>query len=524
MTETAPFAYDAVFYPGVAFEQTHPDRLATIGTLFGMQPAPPARCRVLELGCGVGANLIPMGAQFPQSTFVGIDLSAPTIAQGREQVAALGLSNVELVAGDIMQVDAAFGQFDYIIAHGVYSWVPQFVRDKIFAVYRECLAPQGIGFVSYNARPGSHLRDLGRRMMQFHTRQIADPNAQVRQSRALIKFLAETGNPDTVYGAALREIQTRVAEKTDEVLYHDDLDANARPFLFHEVAEAAEREGLQYLSESPIARSIFGAIPAFSRALVEQVPAEQVVVREQYLDLLIGRWFRETLFCRADVPLRREINVQTVSGLSVAGDFHADEAAPPLATHASATFRSEAGDALEVEEPLIKAALGVLGAAWPRAIAFPELVRTAAARLAAEGGGGPPPVRDVERLAATLLRAYTAGSAHLHVEPPRLAERAGERPVASLLARRLAAASPVVTTLRHATIRLDGVLHPFPLLVDGTRTVVDLAPHLERLLAAHAAANPDEAAPHVPAASNAEAQDRVAQALASLARLGLLTE
>src|SRR5262249_47365446 len=75
MTEGAGTSYDEVTYSNTPFYHTHPDCLATLGTLFGMSPAPPDRCRVLELGCGRGGNLIPMALSLPASRFVGIDLS-----------------------------------------------------------------------------------------------------------------------------------------------------------------------------------------------------------------------------------------------------------------------------------------------------------------------------------------------------------------------------------------------------------------------------------------------------------------
>ena len=67
--------YDAVPYESKSFPQTHPDRLATLGRLFGMNPAPVTHSRVLELGCAGGGNLIPMAFHLPENDFLGIDLS-----------------------------------------------------------------------------------------------------------------------------------------------------------------------------------------------------------------------------------------------------------------------------------------------------------------------------------------------------------------------------------------------------------------------------------------------------------------
>src|SRR5262249_48875673 len=153
-------AYDAVLYPTVALPQGHPDRLATIATLFGMNPAPFERCRVLEIACSDGGNLIPMAYAQPESTFVGVDLSGSAVAQGQRDISALGLKNIQLHLADLMEFKTEGEPFDYIIAHGFYSWAPPPVRDRLLAFCHEHLAPQGIAYVSYNAMPGGHIRRM----------------------------------------------------------------------------------------------------------------------------------------------------------------------------------------------------------------------------------------------------------------------------------------------------------------------------------------------------------------------------
>jgi cyclopropane fatty-acyl-phospholipid synthase-like methyltransferase len=151
-------SYDEVPYSSYPYARTQPDRLCTLGRLFGLVPAEPSQCRVLELGCASGGNLVPMAERAPESRFVGVDLSARQIADGQRMIDALGLSNVELRHGDIAAVDASWGEFDYVICHGVYSWVPPHVQERILAICSEQLAPRGIGYVSYNTYPGWHVR------------------------------------------------------------------------------------------------------------------------------------------------------------------------------------------------------------------------------------------------------------------------------------------------------------------------------------------------------------------------------
>ncbi len=147
-------SYDHTPYAGNPYYYTHPGVMAAYGALYGLCPCDPAQCRVLELGCGDGNNIIPMAYEFPESYFSGIDLSPVQIGIGLKSIDSLGLKNIELFTRSIMDISEADGRFDYIIAHGVYSWVPSEVRKKILDICRSNLSDQGIAYISYNVLPG----------------------------------------------------------------------------------------------------------------------------------------------------------------------------------------------------------------------------------------------------------------------------------------------------------------------------------------------------------------------------------
>src|SRR5262249_4803655 len=229
MTSQAANSYDQVAYAGYPFAQTHPERLATLATLYGLRPAPAINCRVLELGCGDGGNLIPMAFTLPASSFVGLDLAAEQIARGKSMIVELELANIELQCADIMRFDGQERSFDYIIAHGVFSWIPAEVRLRLLELCRKLLAPHGVAYISYNCYPGYHLRNLTREMMRFHTRTVNDPKEKVQQALSLLKWLLrrfpdeETARKD-LYGALLTEqLDLLMGHRHREQIYHDDL-------------------------------------------------------------------------------------------------------------------------------------------------------------------------------------------------------------------------------------------------------------------------------------------------------------
>ncbi|MEO7328691.1 MAG: class I SAM-dependent methyltransferase, partial [Minicystis sp.] len=236
--------HDQVRYPVGVFEHTHPSRLATLATLFGMRPPPVERCRVLELGCGEGSNLIPMAEALPDARFTGVDLASTRIAAGSAWAAQLGLENLTLEARDILDFEPDPGVYDYIIAHGVYSWVPPAVQEKVLSIVQRGLAPQGVGYVSYNALPGGYLRKPLRDLMLFHGRGLDDPERRVPQSRAIAAFAA-AGSPAVtgVYKQVLEGQRDRLAQLADEYLFHDDLCPHNESLYFHDFMERAGRHG-----------------------------------------------------------------------------------------------------------------------------------------------------------------------------------------------------------------------------------------------------------------------------------------
>ena len=160
-------SYDAVPYKSYPFKQTHPDRLATIALLFGLEPPPVERASILELGCASGGNLLPLAEQLPNGRFVGLDGSERQIRDGQRLLDALGFEHVELRHQDICEFEPGEGEFDYILCHGVYSWVGDDVQRRILEICRRGLAANGVAYVSYNTFPGWHMRGMIRDIMRY---------------------------------------------------------------------------------------------------------------------------------------------------------------------------------------------------------------------------------------------------------------------------------------------------------------------------------------------------------------------
>jgi SAM-dependent methyltransferase len=512
-------AYEAVLYPSGIFPQTHPDRLATIGTLRGMCPASVYCCRVLELACGTGNNLITMACNLPDSEFIGLDLAQRPIASGQALVAGLGLENVRLQQFDVSEISRErFGQFDYILAHGLYSWVPEPVRERILAACRELLNPQGIAYISYNAQPGNHLHDLARGIMRYHVANFEEPQEKIRQARGILKFLAESRTTPNPYVTGLKAESERVSKYTDEVFFHDDLSAFNRPFYFYEFIRDAERHGLQFLGEaSPNELGPRTFAPEVMTKMKE-LEAGDELVREQYKDFFLGRAFRETLLCHGELQLAPDFLPAKVPKLYVSCDAVLIE----QQESSSALFRRHEGSELETRHPLIAAALKYLSTQWPCAAAFDTVLENVGTAMAVNNrvSTGEP---ESTSIVHALTAAYKAGFVQLHVVPPRLVNRVSERPTSSRLARFQLHRGEATANQLHQPVKFsDSLSRQLVLLLDGSRDKETIARELTEFVSAGHDETPGSVSVADPDAFASSARRKTEEGLKTLAKGGML--
>jgi len=531
MDESQISEFDKFAYPSAVYAQTHPDRLATIATLMGFEPARITRARVIELGCGDGNNLITMGATLPEGDFQGVDLAVEPVRRGQQVIAGLGLKNVTLRQMNILEAPPDLGTFDYIIAHGLYSWVPEPVREKILAICREHLTENGVAYISYNAYPANHLRDVARRMMRFHAQQFSEPTEQIRQARSFLKFLAEAKSKSGHWQDVLRFQYERIEKYADAGFFHDDLSPMNQPFYFYEVMEAADRHKLQFLGEADFTEMQSSGLTDEANRVVLKIEQLNRVAREQYMDFILGRAFRQTLLCRQNHQLDRTPKPERVFGLLAAGDVVPVSAGVNTAAPGAEDFQ-RGKTVIATGQPILKSALVYLGQVWPRRVSFDELLNKARER-AGRGRAEPPLSQgqngamfesDRRDLAEFLIRCYGIGFVDLHTYPSTFITEISERPIASPLARFQVRQGPGVSSLRHLPLKVEDVLGRELLkLLDGTR---DRAALLEELGKGVKAGSTPIYSDGKPVTDPEKALDVMAGqlevSLANLARLGLL--
>ncbi len=463
------YSYDEVPYHSNAYPQSQPEQLASQARLFGMAPKLPSQARVLELGCSAGGNLIPLAARYPQARFIGIELSRVEVDQARRAIEALNLDTDEVRHQSLTDLEPADEKFDYIICHGVYSWVPEAAQEAILDICRRDLAGEGVAYVSYNTYPGWKMREVIRDAILYHAGGIADPRQQVAQARAIIQYIFKITDPDTAFGRYLKSETELMSRVKDDYLYHDHMEVNNHPCYFKDFIQRAARHQLAYLGEAVLSDMAPQRLGPEVYKTLQRLSRDNILATEQYMDFFRNRTFRQTLLIHQHrfAQLRRNIAPEHLRAFFFSGRIR-QEGDMPLNAMEEVEFGDHAGRKIKVREPFVKAALTVLGEHFPRAFTLEEWLRQARLKLTGREAGNDADIRLLDNVLSSLA---LNGMLHLHVEQQEYGRAGDARPRAFAPARYYAALQQaVVPSLRHEPVSInqfDMVLLP---QLDGKTT------------------------------------------------------
>jgi SAM-dependent methyltransferase len=456
-------SYDRIPYDSQPFADARPAYLAALGVLHGLQPAMPSSCRVLELGCASGGHIIPLAWHHPGSEFVGIDLSEGQIQVGCELVRSVGLNNCSLYAADLGSFEPDEDGFDYVIAHGLYSWVPEHTRTKILALCRRVLRPGGIAYISYNTLPGWRMRGLTRDLLEWHLQGVESAEERLQQARALIDHLAGAADTDSPTSYLEMEV-ARILSRPPSYLAHEYLEPDNRAFLFGEFVGQAAEAGLRYLCNADLGTGFPELYGDMGEAMGDLT--DDPVKREQYLDFVAGRAFRQSLLCRDDEPPTL-LDHQRIDRLWLVADVR-----PPPKLDLRRTrvqhFKSTDGTEVEVSHPVCKAIMGHLSRSYPRAMRYPDLLEAAVRQVRENGDARYADDLDVafgELFGLIVMQHIEPVAEALEIPPAR-----GNLPRASRLAVSQAGLGwSHVATSMHRSLDLDPFARTLLGLLDGSR-------------------------------------------------------
>lgn len=435
-------------YPALSHPVTDISRLAVSARVAGMQRlAMPVACRVLEFGCASGHNLLPLAARYPKSEFTGIDYSDTAIRAARQAAYAAGLENVRFEVADLEHWRPSH-PCDYLIAHGVLSWVPDAVKARVMDLSSQVLSDSGVACISYNTLPGWSLR---RDVVPLVRALAGNPAAAgVGGSvEAVAASLAGMAGSATPHAADLQAIFQNMARKGAAVLPFDDFAPVCDPLYFAQFADWAGRRGLRYLGEARLEDNLPEGLDPAAWEKLAPLAADPVLF-QQTIDLLSGRTYRNSLLCRQDAPLE--------DGTTTAVVLH---------------FAAGPGETVlpEIEEsPVVKVFRRVMAAAGGDCLPMSELMERTAEKL----GAGWEPTRHSQELAGWVFSAARLGGIELRSEALPIPRGGKELPRLSALNRHFASNDLPVVDARHVTCHFPDGHSGLLARMDGTRSASDL--------------------------------------------------
>ncbi len=458
---------DGPRYPSHAVSFAHPARLAAQAICHRLRDDFHEEFSYLELGCGAGGNLLPLAARFPEARFVGVDSSADAIALAEAGRAALGLSNLELVASDIRRFtpehpepaapDDPTGEgvsYDYVVAHGVYSWVEPPVQGALLDYIKRALAPRGVALVSYNTLPGWRMRGVVRDVMRRAAASEATPRNKLKAARLALTRLLRKSTEEHPYALLLRAELSLALGKHDGYLLSEYLGEHNEALYVAEFLERASLAGLHFLAEGAPATA--DGLLELGLAAGEQGSRAEPSSWLNQLDLLSYRQFRATSLCHVEAPL----SAPSQHPLREAGYFSAQltplAREPLLAEGEELSFRAESGAVLASTSALHKAALWCLARAYPSGLRAAELLPRALQELTQRGLAEQVEVAPeaLERLLDDLVELVSRRQLELLPWTPEVARHLTEDSAPTALTR-LEAVQGVVTSARHHAVELS---------------------------------------------------------------------
>ena len=464
--------YDELPYDSLPLPETQPDFLAAVAWLHGFEAPHPHHIRVLELGCASGGNLIPLAFHHPESEYIGIELSRLQAQAGARFVAELGLGNVHIVHADLAELPPNLGKFDYILAHGVFSWVPPAVQQALLRVCHAHLNPHGLAYISFNVMAGwQQLLPLREALLASTDASLPAPQRVARAREVLNQLEAEWEDPHL-----LQEI-AHLKTAAPSYLFHEFLAEYNTPITFLDFAQQLDDEGLRYVGEAGPRRAVVELENTWG--LTPDPFAARWREAEAALDEVLQTRFRRALISLADAPAAHPPELAQLSQLAFYCDLTCD-AEIDLDTHCEQEFINTAGNRFRVTNPMLKAALMALTVVYPAALSYADWIHATNELMAHFEASGS---RDETEFRVALFSLVMVQGVLPSWESQAYAPPNDATPKAHALARKQATTPGwVVSGVRQVALGLDEPGRALLALLDGTKTIDQLTLSMQHVL------------------------------------------
>ncbi len=324
------YVHDVAYTTGF-YREISPGWISAAAMLLGHRPPDIARpFRWAELGCGHGLSASIFAAALPHGAFHGFDFNPSHVENARRLAASAGLTNAhfhEQSFEDMAEApEGKFPQFDFIVAHGIWSWVSAATRLQMATAIRRYLAPGGLVYISYNALAGWASLLPVQKFMREYARVHPGNSAEVTQ--AAIGYMREMIKGDAAFFPANPAVAARLdatANMDAKYLAHEYLNANWDPTTFTQVQDVMGEAKVGYIGSATLIENIDAvAVPPATLKILQGVTDQRL--REMIRDFGANRSFRRDIYRRGtDQPLSGEQR-EMLDGLNIVGTGRENEA------------------------------------------------------------------------------------------------------------------------------------------------------------------------------------------------------
>ena len=391
-----------------------PVQLRAAAHLYGIDSVPLAGARVLELGGGSAEASIAFALAYPSAQMVRVDESAERIGEMRAWAERAGAGNLSFHAMDWARITPEFGQFDYILADGIYGRGGEGAGEALLQVCRHTLSPLGLACVDYRTQPGWKAAEIVRDLLAMQSHSATSDADLIGGARSALSVLAEGISPGHPYAGMLAEIVRQARNATDEELLRDYLIGNGGACYFAEFVDRAAQAGLAYLGDAQPQLELpatFGTQVALTHSLF--CLGKPGMLRQQYLDFSVGRKLRRSMLMHAD---RQESPLAAPSSALLQG-MHLAASALRIqeGDGAFCTYRFYSGSrrVVATRGPEVANVVEILSHAWPASMTFGELVEQTHCRNPAATG----PSEHEKAVAKALEVLFMQGVLRYSVDP-----------------------------------------------------------------------------------------------------------
>ena len=271
-----------------------------------------------ELGCGQGVTANMLAATHPHGAFHAIDAMPVHIDHARRLAAEAAIPNIRFHCVDFTTaLDLELPSFDYIVAHGVYSWVDSTSQRALRRFFDRRLKPGGLVYVSYNAMPG-WARDLPfQRLARTLARGFSGDSAErFTAALGIIRTLAAAEVPALVPSFILSELEQRPEDYPPSYLVHEFMPGAWQPLYVTEIRTAMKTIGLGPVGSATLIENLdLLGLSENARAMLGAIADDDL--RELVRDFYRDQRFRCDVFARGN---RRLSGAQRCEAL-LAGTF-----------------------------------------------------------------------------------------------------------------------------------------------------------------------------------------------------------